>query len=216
MIRLLIKKVLCRVKYHKSMLFSEKSWCDTSCTFEGKNKLGFGASLYHCKLGYGSYVAAYSELEYTDVGRYCSIGKNVKCVHGSHPSRDWVSTHPAFFSIREQEWLSFTKEQLFDESIRPITIGNDVWIGNNVLLMAGVMIGDGAIIAAGAVVTKDVQPYEIVGGVPACRIRMRFSDEQIVVLLKTKWWNRDETWIKEHARAFVHIKSFIESDSGTE
>jgi acetyltransferase-like isoleucine patch superfamily enzyme len=58
-------------------------------------------------------------------------------------------------------------------------IGSDVWIGQNVTLIHGVKIGRGAIVAAGSVVTKDVEPYSVVGGVPAREIRKRFSDEEI-------------------------------------
>lgn len=71
----------------------------------------------------------------------------------------------------------------FDDLSRPmntqgtnfqkIMIGNDVWIGYGVTILPGVTIGDGAICAAGAVVTKDVQPYSIVGGNPAKLIKMR-------------------------------------------
>ena len=53
-------------------------------------------------------------------------------------------------------------------------IGDDVWIGFRAIVNAGVTVGQGAIIAAGAVVTKDVEPYEIVGGVPAQKIGERF------------------------------------------
>jgi maltose O-acetyltransferase len=53
----------------------------------------------------------------------------------------------------------------------PITIGNDVWIGGHSTILPGVTIGDGAVIAAGAVVTHDVEPYTIVGGVPAKLIK---------------------------------------------
>ena len=70
-----------------------------------------------------------------------------------------------------------------------IVIGNDVWIGYNAIILSGVKIGDGAIVATGAVVTKDVKPYEIVGGIPAKVIRKRFSDEVIIKLQKMKWWN---------------------------
>lgn len=49
----------------------------------------------------------------------------------------------------------------------PVKIGNYVFIGPRAIILPGVTIGDGAVIAAGAVVTKDVQAFEIVGGVPA-------------------------------------------------
>ncbi|WP_215401727.1 MULTISPECIES: CatB-related O-acetyltransferase [unclassified Leucobacter] len=67
-------------------------------------------------------------------------------------------------------------------------IGHDVWIGANVTLSAGITIGTGAVIASGALVTKDVAPYEIVGGNPAKPIRKRFSDSMVEDLLASKWW----------------------------
>ena len=68
-------------------------------------------------------------------------------------------------------------------------IGNDVWLGYNALIMPGINIGDGAIIATNAVVTKNVEPYTIVGGNPAKLIRKRFSDEVINLLLELQWWH---------------------------
>lgn len=58
-------------------------------------------------------------------------------------------------------------------------IGSDVWIGQNVTLIHGVKIGRGAVVAAGSVVTKDVEPYSVVGGVPAREIRKRFTKDEI-------------------------------------
>ncbi|MCX8131260.1 MAG: acetyltransferase [Clostridia bacterium] len=56
---------------------------------------------------------------------------------------------------------------------RDVVIGNDVWIGARSIILPGVKIGEGAIVAAGAVVTKDVEPYSIVGGNPARIIKFR-------------------------------------------
>lgn len=69
-----------------------------------------------------------------------------------------------------------------------IEIGNDVWVGANSIILRGVKIGNGAIIAAGAVVTKNVKPYEIVGGVPAKHIKFRFEEKIINKLEELRWW----------------------------
>ncbi len=55
----------------------------------------------------------------------------------------------------------------------PVVIGDDVWIGARAIILPGVRIGHGAVVGAGSVVTKDIQPYAIVGGNPAKLIRYR-------------------------------------------
>ena len=72
-----------------------------------------------------------------------------------------------------------------------IVIGNDVWIGVGATILSGVTIGDGAVIAANATVTKDVEPYTVVGGVPAHYIKHRFDKKNIEKLLEIKWWDWD-------------------------
>lgn len=52
-----------------------------------------------------------------------------------------------------------------------VTIGNDVWIGGSATILPGVNIGDGAVVGAGAVVSRDVEPYTIVAGNPARKIK---------------------------------------------
>lgn len=56
---------------------------------------------------------------------------------------------------------------------KKIVIAEDVWIGANATILAGVTIGKGAIVAANAAVSKNVDPYTIVGGVPAKFIKNR-------------------------------------------
>lgn len=83
----------------------------------------------------------------------------------------------------------------------PIAVGSDVWIGTGVTVLSGVTIGDGAVVGAGAVVTGDVEPYAIVGGVPAERIGWRFPPAVRSRLLELEWWEWSERRIREH-RAF--------------
>jgi len=181
---------------------------------EGSNSFGNRSSMVSSSIGFGSYIAEGTHISKTKVGRFSSIGPNVSCIFGKHPSDTFVSTHPAFFSIRNGIPVSFVQNQRFKEFADPrdeegkytIVIGNDVWIGANVALMDGIVIGDGAIIAANAIVTKDIPPYSIVGGVPAKLIKKRFKEDEEQLLKQLEWWNKPLAWIKEYAFYFDDIK----------
>ena len=152
------------------------------------------------------YVAEGTKITNARIGKFCSFGPNVKIGLGKHPT-NFVSTFPAFFSPKMQCQITFANTNHYKEE-EIIEIGNDVWVGANALIMDGVNIADGAIIAAGAVVTKNVKPYEIVGGIPAKHIKYRFEAQDIILLLQTCWWNFDIDWIKENYRAFHDINKF--------
>ena len=164
------------IRQNGKVQIGKGSVLDPSCLFEGENKLSANVELYHCKFGRGTYVDAGSVMYYAKVGRYCSIGKELHCIYGKHPSGTFVSTHPAFFSSSNQP-ISYVNRTLFEdhfpiiEEDYSIVIGNDVWIGANAVITAGVHIGRHSVVAAGAVVTKDVPEYSVVGGVPAKVIR---------------------------------------------
>lgn len=185
------------------------------CVLEGRNVI-YG-ELYDSHIGYASFTSPHTKLDFCRIGRFCSIGNYVHVVRGRHPSKDWVSTAPCFFSDRKQSGFSYVKEQRFEEfkwldekKKICIEIGNDVWIGDHVLIMEGVRIGDGAIIAAGSVVVKDVEPYAIVGGNPAKHIRYRFSEEDIAYLKELKWWDKDPALIEKNAKYFNSVAQLKE------
>ena len=71
-------------------------------------------------------------------------------------------------------------------------IENDVWIGAFSIIFSGIRLGNGAVVAAGSVVTKDVDPYTIVGGNPARFIKKRFTSKQINFLKSSKWWDLED------------------------
>lgn len=158
-------------------------------------------------LGDYVYVSDDTIIYNSTIGNFCSIGPKVRIVIGMHPPH-FISTFPAFFSVKKQCQETFVQKDFYDE-IGKVKIGNDVWIGCNAIIMDNVTIGDGAIIAAGAVVTKNVEPYSIVGGVPARLIKKRFSDEEINKLLEIKWWYKSDRWLRENAKYFYDKKIFF-------
>lgn len=188
------------------------------CEFGGRNYLSDYASLISSAIGYASYLGRNTHIKNTKIGKYTSIGPDVKCVFGKHPSDTFVSTHPAFFSTLKQSGFSYVKEQLFQEFEKPldqdekysIIIGNDVWIGAGVTLMDGVTIGDGAILATNSLVVKDIEPYAIVGGVPAKVIKYRFEKDEIEFLRQLRWWDKTYDWIEENIEEFKDVKKLMQ------
>jgi len=150
-----------------------------------------GAHIMNC----GAFSYSMSPLSFrVRIGRYCSIGPNVRLMGARHAIESVTSSEllyrgkrgmfvDAFAEFGGQDW-KFTE----NPGPGPTEIGHDVWIGQDVLLKQGVSIGTGAVIGAAAVVLKDVAPYEIVAGVPAKHIRFRFDGATIQALLRTEWW----------------------------
>ncbi len=159
------------------------------------------------KIGKGTYISCNAFISMTTIGRFCSIGPNLICGWGIHPTTG-ISTAPCFYSTRRQNGMTFAKQDKISER-KPITIGNDVFIGMNVSILDGVTIGDGAIIAAGAVVTKDVPPYAIVGGVPAEIKKYRFNPQIIEKLQKIQWWNWSDKELKNVEEKFFDVEGFV-------
>lgn len=124
------------------------------------------------------------------IGRFCSIAGEVVIQLGGNHRTELISTYP-FRGVVDDfpSAAALRPEDVSATSKGDVVIGNDVWIGRRAMIMSGVSIGDGAVVAAGAVVTKDVEPYAIVGGNPARLIRKRFDEETVKRLLEIRWWD---------------------------
>jgi virginiamycin A acetyltransferase len=121
------------------------------------------------------------------IGKFCMIASNVTFImNGANHLTDAISSYP--FAIFGKAWQKAMNQKSYPSKGNTI-IGNDVWIGYNVKIMPGITIGDGAIIATNSTVTKNVDPYTIVGGNPAKEIKKRFPEATIKKLLQIKWWD---------------------------
>ncbi len=195
---------------YRDVQFDFLSKAALSSTFGGMNKLSHHA-FFSGELGFASYIGANSVV-IGKIGKYCSIGERVHFITKTHPVKEYVSTHPCFYSLKKQCGFTYTDRQLYNEepllegSKYSIEVGNDVYIGFGATLIGPCRIGNGAVIAAGAVVTDDVPDYAVVGGVPAKVIKYRFDIEQIQYLNWLKWWDKSPEWLKRNVTDFQSIE----------
>ncbi|NBM80595.1 antibiotic acetyltransferase [Proteus sp. G2659] len=123
------------------------------------------------------------EIDKLYVGDYVCIGAQaVILMGGNHTHRmDWFSLYP-FMDKLEEAYIGKGDTHIHD----------GVWIGMRAMIMPGVTIGEGAIVAANSVVSKNVEPYSIVGGIPARHLKYRFEPKGIEQLLSLKIYQWSE------------------------
>lgn len=133
-------------------------------------------------------LADRSDVDKLIIGSFCSIGSGASFIMAGNQGHrsDWVSSYPFFYMQQEPAFAAASDAFI---PAGNTVIGNDVWIGSEAMIMPGIAVGDGAVIGSRAVITKDVEPYAIVAGNPAKVIRMRFSVEQVQMLLEMRWWD---------------------------
>ncbi|MEM0977858.1 MAG: chloramphenicol acetyltransferase [Pseudomonadota bacterium] len=166
--------------------------CEISDTeFGAFNEVGKGTRLRNVIFGDYSYCDRYSDISNTVIGKFSNIASFTRIGPTDHPmhlaSQHHFLYRTSYYWHDDADWKAF-----FDHRTSRIThIGHDTWIGAQALVMPEVRVGTGAVVAAGAVVTKDVDPYTIVGGVPAKPIKRRFDKHVADQLQALAWWDWD-------------------------
>lgn len=114
------------------------------------------------------------------IGSNCSIGEynNITATHRIEIGDNlltgrWVTITDNSHGTTDTESLQMAPLMRPVVNKGPVIIGKNVWIGDKATILPGVKIGDGAVIGANSVVTKDVEPYSVVAGIPAKIIKTR-------------------------------------------
>ena len=169
-----------------------------------------GSRINQSTLGDYSYLMERVQLDFADVGKFANVASHARLGPTNHPIERPTAHH---FTYRAGMYgLGEDDESVFEwRADQPVELGHDVWIGHNATVLPDVTVGNGAVVAAGAVATRDVEPYEIVAGVPAEPIGRRFPPEIAERLEATAWWEWDHETLDERLAAFRDLDAFLEA-----
>lgn len=176
----------------QNVTFEGKNAVPDRCNFSGKIHIGYATTL-GCNNLLGGNIT---------IGKYCQLGVDVAIHATNHPIHHLTTYINS--NLFDGELKQFKEENT-------ISIGHDVWVGHNVIIVGNVTIGNGAILAAGSVVTKDVEPYTIVAGVPARPIKKRFTEKIISEIEELQWWDLPEAELVKIKPLF--FKNLKDADS---
>lgn len=141
------------------------------------------------------------------IGKYSGIHYSTVIIPGGMHHFDWISSVHGHVGP-DGEWAQ-APGAIYAKG--PVEIGSDVFIAYEAVITSGVSIGHGAVIGTRAVVTRDVEPYSIVGGNPAKHIKYRFEEPVREALLRIAWWDWTTEKVAAHA-SVIHsdqVEEFV-------
>ncbi len=184
----------------------------TGSSFGAYVEIGKGSRLNNAVFGDYSYCDRYADIANARIGKFANIAAFSRIGPTDHPMAQASLHH--FLYRSDDYWDDAERDQAFfvHRQSRLAHIGHDTWIGHNAVIKPEVSIGHGAIIASSAVVTKDVDPYTIVAGLPAKPIRKRFETHIADRLMELAWWDWSHEALRDRLPDFrsLPIEAFLE------
>lgn len=174
------------------------------------------SEIMNCEIGDYTYCSRRCDFANASIGKFANIASGVRIGAPDHPLHT-ASLHHFLYRSRlywddvEDDAAWFEKRRA-----RRTVIGHDTWLGHNAQVKPEVTVSHGAVVAAGAVVTKDVEPYTIVAGVPAKPIRRRQPPEIADRLIALGWWDWDHQQLRDALEDFrtLEAEAFLEKYGG--
>lgn len=174
--------------------------------------IGGDSQLLNCEVGDYSYCSRGCDFANVTIGKFANIASAVRIGATDHPLTTASLHHflyrsAAYWDDVEDDAAWFEKRRA-----RRATIGHDTWLGHNAQIKPEVTVGHGAVVASGAIVTRDVDPYMIVAGVPAKPIRARFDRLLAERMMTLGWWDWDHATLRERLFDFraLSAEAFLE------
>lgn len=161
--------------------------------------------IQNTQVGKFSYTNFNTVIRHSQIGKFCSISWNVS-IGGKDHDHSKVTLHSKWRFFKAFDGVSIEVSEYEQSSC---ILGHDVWVAANAVILRDVKIGNGAVIGAGAIVTRDVEPYSIVVGNPARKMKMRFDDNTISELENIAWWNWPDDLIRKHADLIYSSKADV-------
>lgn len=187
-----------------------------SCTLGRYTEVTEGCRLIETELGDYSYIMPNGQTWCVTIGKFANIAASVRINATNHPMSRATLHHITYRAGDYFEDAAHEDDFFAARRANRVVVGHDTWIGHGVTILPGVTIGDGAVVGSGAVVTKDVEPYTVVAGVPAKFMRRRFEPAVAERMQALAWWDWDHASLRAALDDFRNLsaEAFLERYEG--
>ncbi|MCJ7872717.1 chloramphenicol acetyltransferase [Phaeobacter sp. J2-8] len=188
----------------------------TDTTFGAFVEIGAGSRIAASHFDDYAYCDRSTDIANARIGKFANLASFVRIGATDHPL-DTASLHHFLYRSADY-WDEVENDAAWfaKRRARRAEIGHDTWIGHNAQIKPEVTVGHGAVVASGAIVTRDVDPYTIVAGIPAKPMRKRQPADVAERMIALAWWDWDHDTLRARLGDFrsLSAEAFLEKYGG--